>query len=76
MDELIIDNYNQQLQLTSSSKKIVEYCEKHEELRKKVTIVLRKPKEVLTNRGGDAPNRGEPVSYGEVKWILAETESV
>lgn len=57
LDELIIDNYNQQLQLIPAVKKIVDYCENNEELRKKVTIILRKPKEVLTSRGGDSPNK-------------------
>lgn len=57
LDELIVDNYQQNLELIPASKMIVEYAEGHPEIREKVTIVLRKPKEILTSRGGDAPNR-------------------
>lgn len=56
LDEIFIDNYNQNLDLIPNVKRIVEYCEEHIELKSKVTVMLRKPKEVLTNRGGDAPN--------------------
>ncbi len=63
LDELIIDNYNQELKLIPNSVKIKEYCEEHLELISKVTISLRKPKEILAARGGDAPNRHERVSY-------------
>jgi len=56
LDELIIDNYNQELKLIPKAKKIVEYCEINPELKSRVTISLRKPDEILTNRGGDAPN--------------------
>lgn len=57
LDELIIDNYQQDLELIPASKMIVEYAEQHPEVKNKVTIVLRKPNEVLTSRGGNAPNR-------------------
>lgn len=57
LDELIIDNYNQELELIPISKIIKEYAEENPEVIKKVTIVLRKPNEILTSRGGDAPNR-------------------
>lgn len=71
LDELIIDNYRQDLQLIRPCRDIKEYIEKTDpELRKKVTIVLRKPKEILTSRGGDAPNRQQMISYGEEKCAL------
>lgn len=70
LDELIIDNYNQQLQLISNSKVIKNYCEEHWELCEKVTIVLRKPNEILSSRGGDAPNRKKLISYGEETCVL------
>lgn len=70
LDELIIDNYQQDLQLIRPSREIKAYVEAHPELRKKVTIVLRKPHEVLTSRGGDAPNRKALVSYGEETCAL------
>lgn len=63
LDELIIDNYNQQLRLIPNSIKIKEYCESHPELIKKVTISIRKPKEMLANRGSEVPNRKEEISY-------------
>lgn len=59
LDELIIDNYNQNLDLIPASKMIEEYAEENPEIKEKVTIVLRKPNEILTSRGGDAPNRTE-----------------
>ncbi|WP_242838239.1 radical SAM/SPASM domain-containing protein [Butyrivibrio proteoclasticus] len=72
LDELIIDNYNQELQLIKPVKEIVEYCEAHPELElnKKVTVVLRKPQEILTNRGGNAPNRKEFVEYPGDRCLL------
>ena len=57
LDELVIDNYNQELKLIPSVQKIVAYCEAHPELKERVTVVTRKPVEVRTSRGGDAPNR-------------------
>lgn len=70
LDELIIDNYNQELELISNNKKIAEYCEKHPELIKKVTIVLRKSDEVLSSRGGDAPNHKKDKTYEDVSCTL------
>lgn len=72
LDELIIDNYNQQLQLIGPVKEIVEYIESHPELElnRKVTVVLRKPQEILTSRGGDAPNRKELIEYPDDRCIL------
>ncbi len=57
LDELIIDNYQQDLKLISASRMVEEYASEHPEIKEKVTIVLRKPNEILTSRGGDAPNR-------------------
>ncbi len=70
LDELIIDNYRQDLKLIKPCEEIKEYCESHPELKKKVTIVLRKPNEILTSRGGNAPNRKELIEYGKDKCIL------
>lgn len=70
LDELIIDNYHQELHLIKPCQIIAEYCKEHPELTKKVTIVLRKPHEILSSRGGDAPNRKQLVSYGEDRCIL------
>lgn len=70
LDELIIDNYTQDLQLHDKSRAIKEYCELHPELKEKVTILLRKPNEILTSRGGDAPNRKEMISHKDATCIL------
>lgn len=70
LDELVIDNYHQDLKLIKPCKDIVEYCERNPELKRKVTVVLRKPHEILTNRGGDAPNRKVLVSYKKDRCIL------
>ena len=70
LDELIIDNYQQELQLIKPCREIADYCKEHPELTKKVTIVLRKPQEVLTSRGGNAPNRKDVGDYGRDRCIL------
>lgn len=67
LDELIIDNYNQELKLIPPVKQIKEYldvCES-DETRKKVKILLRKPDEILSSRGGEAPNRKKILDVGE-----------
>ena len=69
LDELIIDNYNQELKLIPNARKIKEYCEQHPKLIERVTIVLRKPQEILATRGGDAPNRQEKISYENTKCV-------
>lgn len=70
LDELIIDNYQQDLELIKPCREIVSYCEEHPDFKKRVTIVLRKPQEILSSRGGDAPNRKELVSYGKDRCVL------
>ena len=70
LDELVIDNYNQKLELNNTSKDIVSYCEENRELIKKVTIVLRKENEVLTSRGGDAPNRKNKIEFIKERCVL------
>jgi len=61
LDELIIDNYNQNLKLNPTSQAIYDYCEQHPELKKQTTILIRKENEVMTSRGGDAPNRKDRI---------------
>lgn len=63
LDELIIDNYMQKLEMIKPVKEIYDYLLEHPELRNKVTIVLRKQNEILTSRGGDAPNRKNMPEY-------------
>lgn len=66
LDELIIDNYTQNMKLIKPVEEIRQYCEEHQELIEKVSIVIRKPNEILTTRGGEAPNRKVKVSYDGV----------
>lgn len=70
LDELIIDNYQQELKLIKPCLEIQEYCKEYPELKKRVTIVLRKPNEILSSRGGDAPNKKELKSYPKAKCVL------
>lgn len=70
LDELIIDNYNQKLELNDTSKEILAYCDKNKDLIDKVTIVLRKEDEVLTSRGGDAPNRKDKIEFIKERCVL------
>lgn len=70
LDELVIDNYDCDLKLIAPCKDISVYCDKHPELKKKVTIVLRRPDEVLSNRGGDAPNRKDIPNLSNVRCVL------
>lgn len=66
LDELIIDNYSQNLKLIKPVEEIRKYCLEHSELINKVTIAVRKPKELLLTRGGEAPNRKKKVIYKNV----------
>lgn len=70
LDELIIDNYQQELHLIKPCIEIQEYCKEYPELTKKVTIVLRKPQEILTSRGGEAPNRKNIGNYAKDRCLL------
>lgn len=70
LDELIIDNYSDELELLPAAKMVQEYCKEHPEAIRKVTIAMRKQNEILTTRGGAAPNRTKKVSYGNRKCSL------
>ena len=70
LDELVIDNYQKDLKLIKPCQEIVSYVETHPELKKKVTIVLRNPNEILTSRGGKAPNRKEIPEYPDDRCVL------
>lgn len=70
LDELIIDNYDQELKLIPNAQKIYDYCQTHPDLKKKVTIVLRKQEEILTSRGGDAPNRVDKPKFSKERCVL------
>lgn len=70
VDEFIIDNYTEDLHLIKPVEIVKNYCETHRELIEKVSIVLRKPDELLTSRGGDAPNRTVIQKYPDITCAL------
>lgn len=63
VNDFRLNNYNDGLQLIPSAIKLQEYCLGNLEAMKKTHIVMRKANEILSTRGGDAPNRLEKKSY-------------
>ncbi|WP_371363020.1 S-adenosyl-L-methionine-dependent 2-deoxy-scyllo-inosamine dehydrogenase [Sporomusa rhizae] len=59
LDRMYIDNYNDNLKLNLPTKVIHDYCQKNKVYLDKVRIRLRKLHDVLSTRGGQAPNRKE-----------------
>jgi hypothetical protein len=57
LDKLKINNYNDDFIMLPNVKEINEYCLNHSQLNKKVFISLRKQNQILTSRGGQAPNK-------------------
>ena len=58
LDLLIIDNYNDKKEInTPELKKIYDYIQEHHELDERVRFLFRLQNEVLTSRGGQAPNK-------------------
>lgn len=57
IDALWINNYSMDGKLTASIKAIADYIGGDSAAREKITIVMRKQQEVLTNRGGQSPNK-------------------
>lgn len=70
LDRLVIDNYNDKLALNPNVKAISDYVEDKPELKEKVVIYLRKQNEVLTSRGGVAPNKKDGNYYIDTKRVL------
>ena len=56
MNEIVIDNYNDELELNDNIKEIDEACKKDKGLDEIVRIHLRKINETLNSRGGQSPN--------------------
>lgn len=52
LDLLIIDNYNDKLELNDNIKEIVEYCKTNCQWDEVIQVHLRKQNEILTTRGG------------------------
>lgn len=57
LDEIYIDNYSDDGTLHENIKLIKNYMEANEDAKKKTVIAMRKQNEVLTSRGGNAPNK-------------------
>lgn len=57
LDEMIIDNYNDSLELNPNVQIINEFIQDKENIFEKTKIHLRKEHEVLFSRGGNAPNK-------------------
>lgn len=56
LDKMVIDNYNDELKLHHNVQAIHDLCMKNTYYNKKVEIHVRKVNEVLSTRGGQAPN--------------------
>ncbi len=56
LDKMIIDNYDDNLQLSKNAKRIDMLCRENGKLNRKVEIHVRKVHEVLSTRGGQSPN--------------------
>lgn len=57
LDRMYIDNYNDNLKLITPLKVIHNYCRNNKLYLNKVRIRLRRLNDVLSTRGGQAPNR-------------------
>jgi radical SAM protein with 4Fe4S-binding SPASM domain len=70
LDEMIIDNYDDDLELIKPVKNLLDWCNNNKKEKKvidyanKTKIVLRKKNEILSNRGGVAPNK-DLISFHE-----------
>lgn len=73
---LYIDNYNDALELNERPKIIYEYCKKNDLYKDKVEIHLRKSNEVLTTRGGQAPNNNTKKHTLNFPCILPYTQLI
>ncbi|NBJ91323.1 radical SAM/SPASM domain-containing protein [Parablautia muri] len=57
LDYMVIDNYNDDLEVLPNLKEIFAYLQKHKDLQDKVNFVVRPQDQVRTSRGGQAPNK-------------------
>lgn len=58
LDDFIIDNYNDRKEINSEElRKIYEYIETHPDIKRRAHFYFRLQNEVLTSRGGQAPNK-------------------
>ena len=57
LDYLHIDNYNDEKKVNQGLKEVFDYLQTHELLKEKVEFAFRLQNEVLSSRGGQAPNK-------------------
>ena len=57
VDTIVIDNYNDRLELNQNIKEIDQLCKEDSDLDRKIEIHLRKQHENLSSRGGQTPNK-------------------
>lgn len=62
LDYLIIDNYNDEMELLPNVKEIVNK-HKDDQCHCKVSVLMRKKTQILLNRGGIAPNRDSNIPF-------------
>ena len=67
IDELFIDNYNDNLVMNPTTKQIYDYF-KHNKYGEKIIICIRKKNELLSSRGGFAPNK--KIAKTKAKCVL------
>lgn len=58
LDKMVIDNYNDDLELIPSVRKVYEYIQ-DKPYKDRIKIFLRKENEILLNRGGESDNRSK-----------------
>ena len=62
LDSMIIDNYCTDYKLKANIEEIAKYAELHPELWKKTSIQIRYENQIMTTRGGQAPNSRHRIS--------------
>lgn len=70
VDEFVIDNYSANKECPQRLLDIADYIKNHDEIRHKVIIWNRNENEVLSSRGGDAPNRNNIKDFGGTTCML------
>ena len=66
VDNMVVDNYNDDLEVLPNLKEIFLYLQEHQYLTDKVNFVVRPQNQVRTSRGGQAPNKPEAKGIQEL----------
>lgn len=75
LDTFTIDNYNDDLEVNKGLKEVWNYINENESYKEKVNFSMRLENEVLTSRGGYAPNK-KKVRYQRTKCLLPYRQMV